>query len=102
MLTPTLGVQLYGKDWRQMQPMIKSRTITQIRTHAQKVLKKFTLEQLMQSGQSSMQSAAESNVDALSECSEGEKDMTNIESSLAAETIVDGVNAPQDPSVMST
>ncbi len=31
---------LYGKDWKKMQGLIKSRTLVQIRTHAQKVFKK--------------------------------------------------------------
>ena len=34
------GVMLYGKDWRKMQPLIKTRSLIQIRTHAQKVFKK--------------------------------------------------------------
>jgi SHAQKYF class myb-like DNA-binding protein len=31
------GIMLYGKDWKKMQPLIKTRTLVQIRTHAQKV-----------------------------------------------------------------
>jgi hypothetical protein len=34
---------LYGKDWKKMQPLIKTRTLVQIRTHAQKVFKKIGL-----------------------------------------------------------
>jgi SHAQKYF class myb-like DNA-binding protein len=34
------GVLLYGRQWRKMQPLIKTRSIVQIRTHAQKVFKK--------------------------------------------------------------
>ena len=30
---------MYGKDWRAMVPLIKTRSLRQIRTHAQKVLK---------------------------------------------------------------
>ena len=32
---------LYGKDWKNMQPIIKTRTLVQIRTHAQKVLNSY-------------------------------------------------------------
>lgn len=35
---------LYGKDWKKMQPLIKSRSLVQIRTHAQKVFKKIGLK----------------------------------------------------------
>ena len=35
------GIMLYGKDWKKMQPLIKSRSLVQIRTHAQKVFKKI-------------------------------------------------------------
>ena len=37
------GVQLYGREWKKMQPLIKTRSIVQIRTHAQKVFKKDVL-----------------------------------------------------------
>lgn len=37
---------LYGKDWKKMQPLIKTRTLVQIRTHAQKVFKKIGLKRL--------------------------------------------------------
>ena len=37
---------LYGKDWKQMQPLIKTRTLVQIRTHAQKVFKKAGLKKI--------------------------------------------------------
>jgi hypothetical protein len=30
---------LYGKDWKKMVPLIRTRTLLQIRTHAQKMLK---------------------------------------------------------------
>lgn len=32
---------LYGKDWKKMAPLIKTRTLVQIRTHAQKVFKRM-------------------------------------------------------------
>ena len=32
---------LYGKDWKKMLPLIRTRTLVQIRTHAQKVFKKI-------------------------------------------------------------
>jgi len=35
------GIMLYGKDWKKMLPLIKTRTLVQIRTHAQKVFKKI-------------------------------------------------------------
>ena len=35
------GLMLYGKDWKKMAPLIKTRTLVQIRTHAQKVFKKM-------------------------------------------------------------
>jgi hypothetical protein len=38
---------LYGKDWKKMQPLIKSRSLVQIRTHAQKVFKKIGLKKAM-------------------------------------------------------
>lgn len=38
------GVMLYGKDWKKMQPLIKTRSLVQIRTHAQKVFKKIGLK----------------------------------------------------------
>ena len=34
------GVRTYGRDWKAMVPLIKTRSIIQIRTHAQKVFKK--------------------------------------------------------------
>jgi len=37
------GVQLFGREWKKMQPLIKTRSIVQIRTHAQKVFKKDIL-----------------------------------------------------------
>jgi hypothetical protein len=37
---------LYGKDWKKMQPLIKTRTLVQIRTHAQKVFKKIGLKKM--------------------------------------------------------
>ena len=39
---------LYGKDWKKMQPLIKTRTLVQIRTHAQKVFKKVGLKKIDQ------------------------------------------------------
>ena len=33
------GVLMYGREWKKMQPLIKTRSIVQIRTHAQKVFK---------------------------------------------------------------
>ena len=40
------GIMLYGKDWKRMQPLIKTRTLVQIRTHAQKVFKKIGIKRL--------------------------------------------------------
>jgi SHAQKYF class myb-like DNA-binding protein len=40
------GIMLYGKDWKKMQPLIKTRTLVQIRTHAQKVFKKIGLKKI--------------------------------------------------------
>lgn len=40
------GIMLYGKDWKKMQPLIKTRSLVQIRTHAQKVFKKIGLKKL--------------------------------------------------------
>ncbi len=37
---------LYGKDWKKMQPLIKTRTLVQIRTHAQKVFKKIGFKKI--------------------------------------------------------
>lgn len=41
---------LYGKDWKKMQPLIKSRSLVQIRTHAQKVFKKIGLKKALMMG----------------------------------------------------
>lgn len=41
---------LYGKDWKKMQPLIKSRSLVQIRTHAQKVFKKIGLKKALLMG----------------------------------------------------
>ena len=38
------GVMLYGKDWKKMQPLIRTRSLVQIRTHAQKVFKKVAIK----------------------------------------------------------
>ena len=38
------GIMLHGKDWKAMQHLIKTRTLVQIRTHAQKVFKKVGLK----------------------------------------------------------
>lgn len=35
---------LYGKDWKKMQALIKTRSLIQIRTHAQKVFKKIGIQ----------------------------------------------------------
>lgn len=40
------GVMLHGKDWKKMQPLIKTRSLVQIRTHAQKVFKKVGMKKL--------------------------------------------------------
>ena len=40
------GIMMYGKDWKSMQPLIKTRTLVQIRTHAQKVFKKVGLKRI--------------------------------------------------------
>lgn len=44
------GIMLYGKDWKKMQPLIKSRSLVQIRTHAQKVFKKIGLKKALMMG----------------------------------------------------
>ena len=38
------GIMLYGKDWKKVQSLLKTRSIVQIRTHAQKVFKKCSLK----------------------------------------------------------
>ena len=38
------GVMLYGKDWKKMQALIRTRSLVQIRTHAQKVFKKVAIK----------------------------------------------------------
>eukprot|EP01038_Epipyxis_sp_PR26KG_P004877 gene4877-6833_t len=45
------GIMLYGKDWKKMQPLIKTRTLVQIRTHAQKVFKKIGLKKITSSAE---------------------------------------------------
>lgn len=35
------AVKLYGTKWKKMQPIIKTRNLSQIRTHAQKVFKRL-------------------------------------------------------------
>jgi hypothetical protein len=40
------GVKLYGKDWRKMVPLIRTRNLIQIRTHAQKVFKNLGKKKL--------------------------------------------------------
>jgi SHAQKYF class myb-like DNA-binding protein len=40
------GVMKFGKDWKKMQPLIKTRSLVQIRTHAQKVFKNVGLKVL--------------------------------------------------------
>lgn len=40
------GIMLYGKDWKRIQPMIKTRSLLQIRTHAQKVFKLIGLKRI--------------------------------------------------------
>ena len=40
------GIMLYGKDWKSIQPLIKTRSLLQIRTHAQKVFKKVGLKKV--------------------------------------------------------
>jgi SHAQKYF class myb-like DNA-binding protein len=38
------GLMMYGKDWKRMAPLIKTRSLVQIRTHAQKVFKKLGMK----------------------------------------------------------
>ena len=52
------GVMLYGKDWKKMQPLIKTRSLVQIRTHAQKVFKKVGLRKFMEAGVSRVAGAS--------------------------------------------
>jgi len=47
------GVMLYGKDWKKMQSLIKTRSLIQIRTHAQKVFKKIGIQPQKKSDSSS-------------------------------------------------
>lgn len=37
------GIMLYGRDWKKVQALLKTRNVIQIRTHAQKVFKKCSL-----------------------------------------------------------
>jgi len=36
------GVEKYGKDWVIIQKVVKTRTLTQVRSHAQKVFQKLS------------------------------------------------------------
>ena len=40
-----LGLELHGKNWKKIQPMVRTRTLTQIRTHAQKYYAKLARRQ---------------------------------------------------------
>ena len=42
------GLQLHGKNWKKIQPMIQTRTLTQIRSHAQKYFAKLGRDQRKQ------------------------------------------------------
>ena len=44
-LRGTLGVMQYGKDWKLVEKVVKSRTGTQVRSHAQKYFLKFRRQQ---------------------------------------------------------
>jgi len=41
---------LYGRDWKKVQALLKTRNIVQIRTHAQKVFKKCSLNKTPTAG----------------------------------------------------
>ena len=41
------GIMIYGKNWKKIQPLIKTRTLIQIRTHAQKVFKNVGIKRLL-------------------------------------------------------
>lgn len=40
------GLEKYGKDWMSVQKYVKSRTLTQVRSHAQKVFLKMEEEDI--------------------------------------------------------
>jgi SHAQKYF class myb-like DNA-binding protein len=40
-----LGLELHGKNWKKIQPMVRTRTLTQLRTHAQKYYAKLARRQ---------------------------------------------------------
>ena len=41
----TLGVMQHGKDWKLVEKVVKTRTGTQVRSHAQKYFMKFRRQQ---------------------------------------------------------
>jgi SHAQKYF class myb-like DNA-binding protein len=40
------GMELYGRNWSMVQKKVKTRTITQIRSHAQKVFQNMSKEDI--------------------------------------------------------
>jgi SHAQKYF class myb-like DNA-binding protein len=50
------GLRKYGKNWKKISQMVKTRTLTQIRTHAQKFFKKAAKEKLLQDSSMQVQS----------------------------------------------
>lgn len=62
---------LYGKDWKKMQPLIKTRSLVQIRTHAQKVFKKIGLKKI---GGTLKRKGGKRNDDDLNELDDSELD----------------------------
>lgn len=52
------GIKLYGKEWKKIASMIETRTVVQIRTHAQKYFQKLAKKKLLESGGRSAASSA--------------------------------------------
>lgn len=44
------GIKLYGKEWKKIASMIETRTVVQIRTHAQKYFQKLAKKKAQESG----------------------------------------------------
>jgi SHAQKYF class myb-like DNA-binding protein len=80
------GIMLYGKDWKRMQPLIKTRSLVQIRTHAQKVFKNLGLKKIgpgtvIEAEAAAAVAAAVSRAAAEAEAG----DTSNLESAVASE-----------------